>query len=89
MMLVLNGDERIALRSALDCLERGDARGFRDQLWLGFGETWSPTLDRLVDAGYVEEDRPTRCGLTKRGVVFLERLRVGVIGSPEEQSSEM
>jgi len=77
MMLVLSGDERSALRSALDCLERGDERGFRDQLWLGFGETWSPTLDRLVDAGYVEEDSATHCDLTERGVALLGRLRLG------------
>lgn len=65
---------RAIVLEALKRLQRDDARGFEDTLWLGLGDSWWPLRQALVRKGLIElrpqETYPT---ITPRGVAFLSR----------------
>lgn len=65
---------RAIVLDALKRLQRDDARGFEDTLWLGLGDSWWPLRQALVRKGLIElrpqETYPT---ITPRGRAFLAR----------------
>ncbi len=67
--------ERKHLIRALQQYEAGVSHAGDYQLWVGFGDYWRQTKDKLIRRGYLRQTASGGIQLSAKGTGFIEQIR--------------
>ena len=71
----MNDHERKHLIRALQQYEAGETHAGDYQLWVGFGDHWRPTREKLIKRGYLRQTGSGSVKLSAKGSGYFDQMR--------------